>query len=400
MQRVDELTSGLQQALQANRPDADVELLWRAFDVATHCHQGQLRRSGDPYITHPLMVTTILARQGADDQTLCAAMLHDTVEDTPLTLTALRRGFGPGIATLVAEHTRLDHIGHQKKMARALATIMSADSRVVTMKMADRLHNMQTLQFLPQPKQLRKAREVLDFFVPVADQLELDLFSSELQTLAFAALIRNRPAPISRQRLIVALDIESSTSRPDAVKADLRAMLYELFDAALRSAGIHRRQRDRFVDRGDGLLALIHSLDGTAKARLLTQVIPRLRGFLATYNQSLPSASARTGQLRARAVIHAGEVRRDIDGYYGEALDIAFRLLDAPSVKSALKMARDPLALVVSDEIHKSVVQCASGGIDPDAYHCFVSVQVAENCHSGWVYQSRPGTQLGYSGCA
>jgi guanosine-3',5'-bis(diphosphate) 3'-pyrophosphohydrolase len=102
------------QVIVTVRPRADVELIGRACDVAARCHQGQTRYSGDPYITHPVAVATILARleeiDEVDDQTLCAAVLHDTVEDTPYTLTALRRDFGAGIATIVAEHMDLHRI--------------------------------------------------------------------------------------------------------------------------------------------------------------------------------------------------------------------------------------------------------------------------------------------------
>jgi hypothetical protein len=152
-----------------------------------------------------------------------------------------------------------------------MTTILSADARVVATKLADRLHNMQTLQVLPQAKQLRKAREVLDTFLPVAEQLSMPTLGSELQALAFAALIRNQPLRPFRRRVIVALDIEGSTRRPDPVKAVLRTMLYELFDASLRSAGVSARRRDQFTDRGDGLLALIDPAD---QALLVNLVIP------------------------------------------------------------------------------------------------------------------------------
>ena len=102
--------AALSEALRTTRPDADVDLLRRAYDVAARCHRGQFRRSGDPYVTHPVSVATILAGLGADDQTLCAAILHDTVEDTPYTLTALSREFGSGIAAMVAGIMALDSI--------------------------------------------------------------------------------------------------------------------------------------------------------------------------------------------------------------------------------------------------------------------------------------------------
>jgi GTP diphosphokinase / guanosine-3',5'-bis(diphosphate) 3'-diphosphatase len=209
----DGLVAEFREVIVNLRPRADAELIERACDVAARCHQGQLRYSGDPYITHPVAVATILAGLGdvdeVDDQTLCAAVLHDTVEDTPYTMAALRREFGAGTAAMVAEVTALDRLGRRpgRNPIQVMATIRSADTRVVAVKLADRLHNMQTLQFLPQAKQLRKAREVLDTFLPVAQQLNLHTVRSELQALAFAALIRNQPLRPPRRRVILALDI-------------------------------------------------------------------------------------------------------------------------------------------------------------------------------------------------
>jgi guanosine-3',5'-bis(diphosphate) 3'-pyrophosphohydrolase len=138
--------------------------------------------------------------------------LHDTDEDTPYTLAALKRDFGTEIARMVTQITALDRLGgpQEREVTQVMATMQSSDTRAVIVKMADRLHNMQTLQFLPQAKQIRRAREVLDTFVPVTWQLRLHAFGSELRALAFAALIRNRPLRLSRHRVIVALDIERS----------------------------------------------------------------------------------------------------------------------------------------------------------------------------------------------
>jgi hypothetical protein len=217
----------------------------------------------------------------------------------------------------------------------------------------------------------------------------METVGSELETLAFAALVRARPVRSSGYRAIVALDIEGSTSRPDPVKAELRAILYELFDAALRSAGIYPRHRDRFIDRGDGLLALIRPVDQVPKALLLNRVIPAFTRLLTAYNASLPPQNRPQRQVRVRVVCHAGEVHYDPDGCYGEALDIAFRLLDAPAVKRALKAAHDPLVLVVSGEVYGSVVRHGYDGIDCGAFHRLVSRQVAGSRYPGWVQVPR-----------
>ena len=375
--------ASLREALRTARPDADVDLLRRAYDVAAHFHHGQFRRSGDPYVTHPVSVATILAGLGADDQTLCAAILHDTVEDTPYTLTAMSREFGPGTAAMVAGIMALDgsRRGCGKRLARAIAAVQAADTRVVEMKLADRLHNMQTVRFLPQAKQLHRARQSLDIFVPVAEQLSMPTVTSELETLASATLTRGQLAghgllrrPRAHQRTIVALDIERSTSRPDDVKAELRQTMYALFDAALRAAGIQPRHRDRFADRGDGFLALIHP-DHTPRV-LLRRVIPAFGLLLAEHNAGRPLQR----QLRVRVVVHAGTVFYDANGCFGETLDAAFRLLGAPSVKGTLQAAQAPLVLVVSTRLDGFAHTRQSGRAFPR-----VSVQVAGHEHVGRV---------------
>lgn len=206
-------------------------------------------------------------------------------------------------------------------------------------------------------------------------------------------------ASLPHHRAIVALDIEQSTRRPDPVKAELRGKMYELFEAALRSAGIQRRYRDRFVDRGDGVLALIRPVHRAPKAILLNQAIPALSRLLADYNDALPGASRAQRLLRVRAVVHAGEVNYDANGCFGEALDVAFRLLDAARVKRALRAADDPLILVVSGDIYQSVVRHGYDGIDQDAFQPMVRVHVAGHRYCGWVQvprqaASRPVAEL------
>src|ERR1700761_281828 len=234
----DDPIAGLRRALAVSRPDADFGLLRRAYEVAAECHDGQLRKSGDPYISHPVMVATILAGLGADDLTLCAALLHSTVRYTPFTLTGLRRKFGSKIGAMVAGHWTLDQISG-RPMVRArdvVEAIGSADGPVAALSMADLLHNMRTVEFHPAPKQLRKARDALDIYAPAAQRLSMNALGTELRNLAFGTLVRSQPARPPTRRIIMALDIERSTSRLDPVKGELRIMLYELFDAALRTA--------------------------------------------------------------------------------------------------------------------------------------------------------------------
>ena len=147
-------------------PKDDLREVERAYRMASHHHSGQLRLSGEPYITHPLAVAQILAELGMTAPTLCAALLHDTIEDTPYTLTELRKEFGDEVADLVDGVTKLDKVKYgqasEAETVRKMVVAMARDIRVLVIKLADRLHNMRTMQFQPPPKQEKKARETLE----------------------------------------------------------------------------------------------------------------------------------------------------------------------------------------------------------------------------------------------
>lgn len=179
-------------AVRANHPKADLALLERAYAVADKWHTGQMRKSGDPYITHPLAVTTILADIGMTEPTLVAALLHDTVEDTPYTLEALRADFGDEVALLVDGVTKLDKVQYgdsaQAETIRKMIVAMSRDIRVLVIKLADRLHNMRTLRYVPAASQERSSRETLDIYAPLAHRLGMNTLKWELEDLAFATL--------------------------------------------------------------------------------------------------------------------------------------------------------------------------------------------------------------------
>lgn len=178
--------------VRANHPKADTALIERAYRTAEHYHRGQLRKSGDPYITHPLAVTTILAELGMTESTLCAALLHDTVEDTSYTLEQLTADFGAEVAGMVDGVTKLDKLTYgenaQAETIRKMVIAMSRDIRVLVIKLADRLHNMRTLHFLRPDKQSRIARETLDIFAPLAHRLGMNAVKWELEDLAFSIL--------------------------------------------------------------------------------------------------------------------------------------------------------------------------------------------------------------------
>ncbi|HLN77101.1 MAG TPA: bifunctional (p)ppGpp synthetase/guanosine-3',5'-bis(diphosphate) 3'-pyrophosphohydrolase [Nocardioidaceae bacterium] len=179
-------------AVRTNHPKADLALLERAYLVAEKAHGTQTRKSGDPYITHPLAVATILADIGMTEPTLCAALLHDTVEDTSFTLEELRNDFGDEVALLVDGVTKLDKVKYgdsaQAETIRKMIVAMSRDIRVLVIKLADRLHNMRTLRYLKQDTQERKARETLEIFAPLAHRLGMNTLKWELEDLAFATL--------------------------------------------------------------------------------------------------------------------------------------------------------------------------------------------------------------------
>jgi len=178
--------------VRANHPKADLALLERAYVTAERMHGDQLRKSGDPYITHPLAVTTILAEIGMTEPTLVAALLHDTVEDTPYTIAEVRADFGDEVAQLVDGVTKLDKVKYgdsaQAETIRKMIVAMSRDIRVLVIKLADRLHNMRTLRHVPQASQERTARETLDIYAPLAHRLGMNTVKWELEDLAFAAL--------------------------------------------------------------------------------------------------------------------------------------------------------------------------------------------------------------------
>src|SRR5215468_3485761 len=182
--------------VRATHPKADIRVIDRAYEVAAHWHAGQMRRSGDPYITHPLAVTTILAELGMNTDTLCAALLHDTVEDTAYTLAELRKEFGDEVATLVDGVTKLDRVKYgeaaEAETVRKMVVAMSRDIRVLVIKLADRLHNMRTLRYLAREKQERKSREVLEIYAPLAHRLGMNTIKWELEDLAFATLYPKR----------------------------------------------------------------------------------------------------------------------------------------------------------------------------------------------------------------
>ncbi len=200
--QIHEVLEPLMATHRAAHPKADIKLLQRAYDAADQWHKGQFRKSGDPYITHPLAVAAILANLGMDTTTLVAALLHDTIEDTEYTLDGMREDFGAEVALLVDGVTKLDKVklgdAAKAETIRKMVVAMAKDPRVLVIKLADRLHNMRTLAFLPQAKREQKARETLEILAPLAHRLGMNTIKWELEDLAFSALYPKRHEEISR----------------------------------------------------------------------------------------------------------------------------------------------------------------------------------------------------------
>ena len=216
----DSLLSPLVDELKEHHPNAETAGIERAFVVAREAHEGQFRKSGEDYITHPVAVSQILAELGLNETTIIASLLHDTVEDTPYSLDQLRTEFGDEIANLVDGVTKLDKLTYgptaEAETVRKMVIAMSRDIRVLVIKLADRLHNARTWSFVSSESALRKARETLDIYAPLAHRLGMNAIKWELEDLSFAVLEPKKFEEISR------LVAERSPSR-DALTAEVIA---------------------------------------------------------------------------------------------------------------------------------------------------------------------------------
>jgi guanosine-3',5'-bis(diphosphate) 3'-pyrophosphohydrolase len=214
-------------------PKADAKALQHGYDVAEKSHRGQLRKSGDPYITHPLAVAAILAELGMDTTTLIAALLHDTVEDTGMRVSDIEAEFGTKVSHLVDGVTKLDKVKYgtatEAETIRKMIVAMASDPRVLVIKLADRLHNMRTLRFLPPEKQERKARETLEVLAPLAHRLGMNTVKWELEDLAFATLYPKRYDEIVR------LVAERAPSRDTYLGAVIDRINKDLRDGGIKA---------------------------------------------------------------------------------------------------------------------------------------------------------------------
>jgi len=217
-------------------PAEQIARVRQAYLIGAHAHAGQTRKSGEPYITHPVAVAGILADLGMDVETIVAAILHDTLEDTPLSRAELESGFGTTVAELVDGVTKLDRIrfSSQQEAAaesfRKMLLAMARDLRVILIKLADRLHNMRTLGSMAPESRRRIARETLDIYAPIAQRLGMNKFKSELQELGFKALFPLRYRVISARIRSVLGNRRESMSKIEAT-----------LSARLNSEGVKHR---------------------------------------------------------------------------------------------------------------------------------------------------------------
>ncbi|MFJ8545716.1 RelA/SpoT family protein [Streptomyces sp. NPDC093586] len=300
------------EAHRAHHPDADLDPLRRAYLLAESSHRGQMRKSGEPYITHPLAVTLILAELGAETTTLTASLLHDTVEDTDVTLDQVGKEFGAEVRYLVDGVTKLEKVDYgaaaEPETFRKMLLATGNDVRVMSIKLADRLHNMRTLGVMRREKQERIAKVTRDVLIPLAERLGVQALKSELEDLVFAVL---HPEEHARTRELIA-ENEARADDPLAAVADeVRKVLREAditAEVLIRPrhfVSVHRvsRKRGPLTGVDFGRLLVLVQEDADCYAVLgelhtcMTPVVSEFKDFIAVpkFNlyQSLHTAVAR-----------------------------------------------------------------------------------------------------------
>lgn len=302
-----EAVESLQSKLSSYLPSSDVRRVLRAYEFAHRGHEGQLRHSGEPYITHPVAVTHILADMHMDSEGLMAALLHDVIEDTPVTRGQLSRRFGRKVSALVDGVSKLSEIEfssraeQQAENFQKMALAMSRDIRVVLVKLADRLHNMRTLGVLPPKKRRRIARETLDIYAPLAQRLGMNDMRVEFEELGFAALYPLRHSRIrealnqarGRRREIVteiqdALDNRLKTENISATVSGREKHLWSIYQKMKTKKRSFKSLMDVFafrivvesVDECYRVLGVIHNLYKPISGEFKDYIaIPKSNGY-------------------------------------------------------------------------------------------------------------------------
>ncbi|MGA5204152.1 RelA/SpoT family protein [Streptomyces variegatus] len=306
--RLPDAISHVVEAHRAHHPDADLEPLRHAYVLAESSHRGQMRKSGEPYITHPLAVTLILAELGAETTTLTASLLHDTVEDTDVTLDQVRDQFGEEVRYLVDGVTKLEKVDYgaaaEPETFRKMLVATGNDVRVMSIKLADRLHNMRTLGVMRPEKQERIAKVTRDVLIPLAERLGVQALKTELEDLVFAIL---HPEEYAHTRELIV----RNAARADDPLAEVRGVLREAdiqAEVLIRPrhfVSVHRVSRKRGRLRGSdfGRVLVLVNEDADCYAVLgelhtcMKPVVSEFKDFIAVpkFNlyQSLHTAVAR-----------------------------------------------------------------------------------------------------------
>ncbi|MEV0012467.1 HD domain-containing protein [Streptomyces sp. NPDC047973] len=283
------------EAHRAHHPDADLSVLSKAYVLAESSHRGQMRKSGEPYITHPLAVTLILAELGAETTTLTASLLHDTVEDTDVTLDQVREEFGDEVCYLVDGVTKLEKVDYgaaaEPETFRKMLVATGNDVRVMSIKLADRLHNMRTLGVMRPEKQARIAKVTRDVLIPLAERLGVQALKTELEDLVFAIL---HPEEYESTRALISAwenAQDALTDIADRVRATLReaGISAEVLIRPRHFVSVHRVRIKRGEMRGTdfGRLLVLVGEDADCYAVLgelhtcLTPVISEFKDFIA-----------------------------------------------------------------------------------------------------------------------
>ncbi|MEU8932801.1 HD domain-containing protein [Streptomyces sp. NPDC048409] len=317
------------EAHRAHHPDADLEPLRRAWVLAESSHRGQMRKSGEPYITHPLAVTLILAELGAETTTLTASLLHDTVEDTDVTLDQVREQFGEEVRYLVDGVTKLEKVDYgaaaEPETFRKMLVATGSDVRVMSIKLADRLHNMRTLGVMRPEKQERIAKVTRDVLIPLAERLGVQALKTELEDLVFAIL---HPEEYAHTRELIARNAARADDPLADIADEVRGVLREAdipAEVLIRPrhfVSVHRVGRKRGELRGAdfGRLLVLVNEDADCYAVLgelhtcLTPVVSEFKDFIAVpkFNlyQSLHTAVARADGQVAEVLIRTHQMHK------------------------------------------------------------------------------------------
>ncbi|MFJ5772604.1 RelA/SpoT family protein [Streptomyces sp. NPDC093094] len=327
--RLPDAISHVVDAHRAHHPDADIEPLRRAYVLAESSHRGQMRKSGEPYITHPLAVTLILAELGAETTALTASLLHDTVEDTDVTLDQVGEQFGADVRFLVDGVTKLEKVDYgaaaEPETFRKMLVATGNDVRVMSIKLADRLHNMRTLGVMRPEKQERIAKVTRDVLIPLAERLGVQALKTELEDLVFAIL---HPEEYEHTRELIV----ENTSRADdplaEIADEMRTVLREAdisADVLIRPrhfVSVHRvsRKRGRLRGADFGRLLVLVNEDADCYGVLgelhtcMTPVVSEFKDFIAVpkFNlyQSLHTAVARSDGQVAEVLIRTHQMHK------------------------------------------------------------------------------------------